>query len=78
MTTFTNIDQVLAQTFVGVFSADQVMFDIYAFVENESHSIADRAAALRHLGVHCFGFEGHDAGIGIPDQEFVDQYMLSR
>lgn len=50
---------------------------IYSFVENKSNTIEDRAEALRHLASNILGLEGHDAGVGVADQEFVTQYMRS-
>ncbi len=79
MSSLNTLAAITAHQFSGHFTADSAaMQEIYAFAENESNTIADRAEALRHLSVHCFGFDGQDAGIGVPDQEFVDQYMNAR
>lgn len=74
-----NIANLLAHTFHGNFAADSAaIVSFYAFVEDESQQIEHRAEALRYLATNAFGFDGEDAGIGIPDQELVDQYMQSR
>jgi hypothetical protein len=79
MSTLNNIAAILAHQFSGHFTADSAaMQEVYAFAENESNTIEDRASALRHLSVHCFGFDGQDAGIGVSDLEFVTQYMNAR
>lgn len=73
------IAAITAHQFSGHFAADSAaMQEVYAFVENESNTLADRAAALRYLAVKCFGFDGEDAGEGISDFDYVNQYMLAR
>jgi hypothetical protein len=79
MSKLNTLAAIVAHQFSGHFSADSAaMQSVYAFAENESQPIADRADALRHLAVHGFGFDGQDAGENVPDQEFVDQYMNAR
>jgi hypothetical protein len=79
MSQLSNLTAILSHTFVGIFSQDSNAIQaVYAFVENERNSIADRAAALRHLAVTAFGFEGEDAGQDVEDSVYVQQYLLSR
>ena len=73
MTTFTTLAAVNAHSFIGIYSADSAAIAaVYAFVENESQSMSDRAAALRTLATNAFGFDGED------DQDYVTAYMNAR
>lgn len=74
-----NIANLLAHTFAGNFATDSAAIQsFYAFVEDESNPIGQRADALRYLAINAFGFDGEDAGENIVDQVYVDQYMADR
>ena len=76
---FKDIGAIKAHEFVGNAHSDMPAFmGIYAFIENKSNSVPDRANALRHMAVDGMGFDGADAGDGISDESYVEEYMKSR
>lgn len=76
---FSSLSAVLASTFVGNFHSDaSLTSSIYAFAESPEFSVSDRAAALRFLAVDCFGFDGVDAGAGVPDADYLNLYLADR
>lgn len=78
MPAFHNIAAILAHNFAGHFSADSdAMQAMYAFVENDENTMADRASALRHIAVEALGLDGEDAGENVPDATYVQIYMSS-
>lgn len=57
MTHFDNIDQILAHRFVGNYHSDAEAFAaIDRFVLNREQTLADRAAAIRHMMNEGMGY----------------------
>jgi hypothetical protein len=79
MSQLSTLAAIIAHPFAGNFGSDRnAVMAVYKFVENESNTMPDRAAALRHLAVAAFGFDGEDAGQGVTDSDYIAEYMASR
>lgn len=72
---FDNIEAVRKYSWAGNAHSDHdAMTAIDAFVANDTHSIADRAEALRIMGRDGMGLEGEDNGDDLTDEELVAEW----
>lgn len=73
-----SLSSIRAIQWVGNHHSDSQSFRrVDRFVQDSSHSVADRAAALRIMARDGMGLTGDDAGDGVPDDVLVQRYLDS-
>ena len=70
-----SLASILATPVAGLCSLDASLIARIDAFARSSAPLADRAAAVRHLGSVVMGLDAADSGADLPDADLVRQYL---